>query len=67
LAQSPYLPPGELTLDQAAASDATLTATLISVALGLVVLLPSLWLLYSLVLRGRLDQTYEPLDQQFRP
>ena len=66
-AQSPYLLPGELTLDQAAASDATLTATLISVAVGLAVLLPSLWLLYSLVLRGRLDQTYEPLDQQFRP
>jgi cytochrome bd ubiquinol oxidase subunit II len=66
-AQSPYLLPGELTLDQAAAPDATLTAMLVAVALGLVVLLPSLWLLYSLVLRGRLDQTYEPLDQQFRP
>jgi cytochrome bd ubiquinol oxidase subunit II len=66
-AQSPYLLPGELTLDQAAAPDATLTAMLVSVALGLVVLVPSLWLLYSLVLRGRLDQTYEPLDQQFRP
>jgi cytochrome bd ubiquinol oxidase subunit II len=66
-AQSPYLLPGELTLDQAAAPDVTLTATLVSVAGGLVLLLPSLWLLYSLVLRGRLDQTYEPLDQQFRP
>jgi len=66
-AQSPYLLPGELTLDQAAAGDATLTATLVSVALGLLVLLPSLWLLYSLVLRGRLDQAYEPLDQRFRP
>ena len=66
-AQSPYLLPGELTLDQAAAGDATLTAVLVSVAVGLVVLVPSLWLLYSLVLQGRLDQAYEPLDQRFRP
>ena len=35
--------------------------------LGAVVLVPSLYLLYSLVLRGRLDQGYEPLDQRFRP
>jgi cytochrome d ubiquinol oxidase subunit II len=66
-AQSPYLLPNELTLEQAAASDATLTAVLISVAIGAVVLVPSLYLLYSLVLRGRLDQGYEPLDQRFRP
>jgi cytochrome d ubiquinol oxidase subunit II len=66
-AQAPYLLPGELKLDQAAAPDATLTAMLVAVGAGLVFLVPSLWLLYSLVLRGRLDQTYEPLDQQFRP
>jgi cytochrome bd ubiquinol oxidase subunit II len=66
-AQSPYLLPGELTLDQAAADDATLTALLISVAAGLLVLVPSLVLLYRLVLRGVLYQGYEPLDQQFRP
>ena len=65
--QSPYVLPGELTIDQAAASDATLTAVLVSVAAGALLLVPSLYLLYSLVLRGRLDQGYEPLDQRFRP
>ena len=38
-----------------------------SVLLGFVVLLPSLWYLYRLVLQGRLSQEYEPLDQRFRP
>ncbi len=67
LAQDPYLLPDELTLDQAAASDATLTALVISVAAGFIVLGPSLWYLYKLVLQGRLDQQFEPLDQRFRP
>ena len=67
LAQSPYLLPGRLTLDQAAAGEATLTALLVSAAIGLVVLVPSLWFLYRLVLAGRLDQEFEPLDQRFRP
>jgi cytochrome bd ubiquinol oxidase subunit II len=67
LAQRPYVLPPELTLDEAAASDATLTAVIISVGLGLIVLVPSLWLLYRLVLQGRLDQGFEPLDQRFRP
>ena len=67
VAQSPYILPTDLTIDQAAAPDATLTATLIAVAVGLVLLVPSLYLLYSLVLKGRLDQNYEPLDQRFHP
>jgi cytochrome bd ubiquinol oxidase subunit II len=66
-AQEPYILPGELTIDAAAAPDATLTAVLISVAVGLCLLGPSLYALYSLVLKGRLDQAYEPLDQRFRP
>ena len=66
-AQSPYLLPDALTLDQAAAGDATLIAMLVSVAVGLVVLVPSLYLLYSLTLRGRLDQEFEPLHQRFSP
>jgi len=66
LAQDPYLLPGELTLEQAAADDAVLAAVLISMAVGALVLVPSLWLLYRLTLKGRLDQTYEPLDQRFR-
>jgi cytochrome bd ubiquinol oxidase subunit II len=67
LAQDPYLLPPRLTLDQAAASDATLTTLVIGVAVGLVVLVPSLWWLYRLTLQGRLDQDFEPLDQRFRP
>ena len=66
-AQSPYLLPDQLTLEEAAAGDATLTATLIGIAAGMVVLVPSLYLLYSLTLKGRLDQNFEPLDQRFRP
>jgi cytochrome d ubiquinol oxidase subunit II len=67
LAQDPYILPGQLTLDDAAASDATLIALTISVGVGLLVLVPSLWWLYRLVLRGTLDQEYEPLDQRFKP
>ncbi len=66
-AQSPYLLPGELTLSQAQASDATLTALLISIAFGLCLLVPSLIYLYRLVLKGTLHQEFEPLDQRFRP
>ena len=66
-AQSPYLLPGELTLEQAAAGDATLVAFLVSLAVGALVLVPSLVYLYRLVLRGTLDQNYEPLDQRFKP
>jgi len=65
LAQSPYVLPPELTLDDAAAADATLSAVVVAVTAGMVILAPSLWLLYRLVLQGRLDQEYEPLDQRF--
>jgi cytochrome d ubiquinol oxidase subunit II len=67
LAQRPYVLPPKVTLEQAAASDATLSAVVIGVAAGMVILIPSLWWLYRLVLQGRLDQEYEPLDQRFRP
>ena len=63
----PDLLPGELTLEQAAAGDATLFAFLASLGLGALVLVPSLVYLYRLVLRGTLDQNYEPLDQRFKP
>jgi cytochrome d ubiquinol oxidase subunit II len=65
LAQRPYLLPPDLKLDDAAAAGATLDAVVIVVALGMLILGPSLWYLYRLVLRGQLDQTYEPLDQRF--
>lgn len=66
-AQSPDLLPGELTFDDAAAPDATMAALLISVAVGLCVLVPSLVLLYRLVLSDRLQQDFQPLDQRFNP
>jgi cytochrome d ubiquinol oxidase subunit II len=65
LAQRPYVLPPNVTLDEAAASDATLSAVVIGVAAGMVILVPSLWWLYRLVLQGRLDQEYEPIDQRF--
>ncbi len=61
IAQRPDILPGELRLDDAAAGNATLTAVLASVAVGLLVLGPALWYLYRLVLRGRLDQEFRPL------
>jgi cytochrome bd ubiquinol oxidase subunit II len=66
-AQSPYFLPPDLTLDEAAAPDATLAAVLIGIGIGALVLVPSLWYLYRLVLRGTLDQEFEPLDQRFDP
>ncbi len=67
LAQDPYFLPGRLTLRQAAAPDAVLSVVLISMAVGTLILAPSLAYLYRLTLQGRLDQDYEPLDQRFRP
>jgi cytochrome d ubiquinol oxidase subunit II len=59
LAQRPTFLPG-LTIDEAAASDATLWGVIISVAIGAVVLVPSLALLFGLVLRGRFDTEAAP-------
>jgi len=67
LATRPDLLPGQLTIEEAAAPDATLTALVVSVAIGMLILVPSLAYLYRLVLKGTLDQAYEPLDQRFRP
>jgi cytochrome d ubiquinol oxidase subunit II len=58
LAQQPQLLPG-LTVDEAAADDATLTAVLVTIGLGALVLVPSLALLFGLVLRGRFDERPE--------
>jgi cytochrome d ubiquinol oxidase subunit II len=54
LAQRPELLPG-LTVEQAAAGRSTLWAVVIAAAIGAVVLVPSLVLLYGLLLRGRFD------------
>jgi cytochrome d ubiquinol oxidase subunit II len=55
LAQRPLFLPG-LTVEAAAAGRSTLIAVIIAVAAGCVVLLPSLALLYALVLGGRFDR-----------
>jgi cytochrome d ubiquinol oxidase subunit II len=57
-AQRPYLLPG-LTAQEAAAGDTVIVALLVSVAAGAVLLIPSLGLLFSLVLRGRFDEQPE--------
>jgi cytochrome d ubiquinol oxidase subunit II len=54
-AQRPDLLPG-LTVDEAAADHATLVALLVSLAVGSLILLPALALLFGLVLRGRFDE-----------
>ena len=55
VAQQPYLLPPDLTVEEAAAPDATLAALLASVAVGLLILVPSLVWLFRLHLGGRLD------------
>ncbi len=57
IAQQPELLPG-LTIDEAAASNEVIIGLLVAVAIGMLLLIPSLYLLYSLVLGGRFD----PLD-----
>ena len=59
LAQRPVFLPG-LTIEEAAAGHSTLVATLVVVAIGAVVLVPSLALLFTLVLRGRFEVERPP-------
>lgn len=54
LAQAPELLPG-LTIDEAAAPDNVIIALLFAIGVGLLVLIPSLVLLYGLALGGRFD------------
>jgi len=67
VAQQPLFLPG-LTVSQAAAGRSTLVAVVVTVAIGAVVLVPSLILLFGLFLHGRLDaapRAVEPaLDMQ---
>ena len=62
-AQEPTFLPG-LTIEQAAADRSTLIATIVAVAAGSVVLLPSLVLLFWLFLHGRFDS---PPDETAPP
>ena len=67
-AQAPRFLPG-LTVTQAAADRAALTALIIGVACGSVVLVPSLVLLFTLFLRGRLDtpESHDPIHPDAAP
>jgi cytochrome bd ubiquinol oxidase subunit II len=60
LAQEPYLLPPGLTVEEAAAPDATLTALLIAAAIGMSLLVPALVWLFRLALSGRLAYEEEP-------
>jgi cytochrome bd ubiquinol oxidase subunit II len=66
IAQRPDLLPG-LTVDEGAAADSTLEALLISIAAGLVILVPSLMLLYGFVLRGRFDTSAPAVGEHLEP
>jgi cytochrome d ubiquinol oxidase subunit II len=64
LAQNPTILPG-LTIEQAAAPQSTLVAVMIAVVAGALVLLPSLGLLFTLTLGGKLGEgAHEPADPQ---
>jgi cytochrome bd ubiquinol oxidase subunit II len=54
LAQRPEMLPG-VTVTEAAAGHATLIAVLVGLAVGAVILVPSLFILFRMVLRGRFD------------
>ncbi len=60
LAQEPYLLPPGLTVEEAAASDASLAALLIAAALGMALLAPALVWLFRLALSGKLAYEEEP-------
>jgi cytochrome d ubiquinol oxidase subunit II len=67
IAQSPTFLPG-LTVQEAAADRSVLVATLVSVGLGVLVLAPSLALLFGLVLKGRFDAApTAPAEAEPRP
>jgi cytochrome d ubiquinol oxidase subunit II len=59
-AQEPYLLPPDLTVTEAAASDATLVALLIACGAGMLVLVPALIWLFRLAVSGRLAYDDEP-------
>ncbi|MCB0863442.1 MAG: cytochrome d ubiquinol oxidase subunit II [Solirubrobacterales bacterium] len=66
LAQQPEILPG-LTIREAAASNEVIVELLVAVAIGLVLLIPSLYLLYGLVLGGRFDPLAVPEAEGGRP
>jgi cytochrome bd ubiquinol oxidase subunit II len=60
VAQYPYLLPTSLTIDDAAAPSDTLTALLIVFGVALVLVIPSIVLLYTLTQRSMIEETPAP-------
>jgi cytochrome d ubiquinol oxidase subunit II len=63
-AQRPFILPPDLTIDEAAAGHSTLVAIVVSAVIAGLLLIPSLGLLYALLLRGRFDQARATSDGQ---
>jgi cytochrome d ubiquinol oxidase subunit II len=61
LAMRPDILPGELSVQDAAAGDVTLVATLIALVVALAVIVPSIWWLFKLTLEGRLSERFQPI------
>ena len=66
LAQRPQFLPG-LSIEQAAAGRSVIIATIVSLALGALILVPSLALLYALLLRGHFDEDAAPRSEPRPP
>jgi cytochrome d ubiquinol oxidase subunit II len=66
VAQHPYLLPQKLTIAAAAAPTAMLNSILIVFGIAVVVVLPSLGLLYTLVQRSFVEETSGPTPQPER-
>jgi cytochrome d ubiquinol oxidase subunit II len=60
VAQHPYLLPQKLTIADAAAPSATLTSILIVFGVAVVLVLPSIGLLFTLVQRNFVEETSRP-------
>lgn len=60
IAQNPYLLPQKLTIADAAAPSATLTTVLIVFGVAIVLVLPSIGLLFTLVQRNLVEETSRP-------
>jgi cytochrome bd ubiquinol oxidase subunit II len=63
VAQHPYLLPQQLTIDAAAAPSATLTSVLIVFGVAVVLVIPSMVLLYTLAQRSVIEETAGPTAQ----
>jgi cytochrome bd ubiquinol oxidase subunit II len=61
IALRPDFLPGELTLQDAAADNATLIASLVVLVVALLVIVPSLVILFRLTLQGRLYKRFRPI------